>query len=283
MQDKCCVYQENCDGNFKDAVCIHTDKVIDSCRDKDCLENVRVYLTKCGQEIIDRAISVKCSKAEVIWVMSDVEEVPFNRGFYSIDIKYFFKITLQVFTGSCHPEIVEGLATFTKRVILFGSEGNAKIFSSKYREKGFDEQMWKKTNMPYAVVEVVEPIALGAKVMDVRREKNCCCYDECDVSSVPECVCKIFEEELVSGGECKRAYVSLGVFSIVKLERRVQVLVPCYDYCIPDKECVGATSDDNPCELFDRIDFPIDEFYPPEKCSFLNPGDYDPSVKCLCD
>lgn len=31
-----------CDTNFREAVCVHTDKIYDSCRDKDCLENVRV-------------------------------------------------------------------------------------------------------------------------------------------------------------------------------------------------------------------------------------------------
>lgn len=87
---------------------------------------------------------------------TDIEPVPFNRGFYSIDLKYFFKITLSVFTGACRPTEVEGLATFNKRVILFGSEGNAKIFASKYKEDAFDSQLWKKTNMPHAVVEVVD-------------------------------------------------------------------------------------------------------------------------------
>ena len=87
-----------CDTNFREAVCVHTDKIYDSCRDKDCLENVRVYLTSCGQDIVDRAINVKCTKAEVIWVFTDIEAVPFNRGFYSVDLKYFFKVTLAVFT-----------------------------------------------------------------------------------------------------------------------------------------------------------------------------------------
>ena len=119
-------------GSFKEAVCIHTDKVYDSCRDKDCLENIRVYLTADGQCIVDRAINVKCTKAEIIWVFSDIEPVPFNRGFYSVDLKYFFKITLAVFTGVGRPAEVEGLATFDKKVILFGSEGNAKVFASKY-------------------------------------------------------------------------------------------------------------------------------------------------------
>lgn len=87
-----------CDTNFREAVCVHTDKIYDSCMDKDCLENVRVYLTSCGQDIVDRAINVKCTKAEVIWVFTDIEAVPFNRGFYSVDLKYFFKVTLAVLT-----------------------------------------------------------------------------------------------------------------------------------------------------------------------------------------
>lgn len=233
-------------------------------------------MTQCGQEVVDRAINVKCSKAEIIWVFTDIESVPFNRGFYSIDLRYFFRVVLQVFTGVGRPTEVEGLATFNKRVILFGSDGNAKIFSSKYKQNDFDPQLWKKTNMPYAVVEVVEPITLGAKLVDV-RQNNCCCDDDFDLASVPESVCKIFDDALVVGGECKRVFVSLGIFSIIKLERRVQLLIPSYDYCVPRKECVGAT-DDNPCDLFDRIDFPMDEFYPPEKCAFLEDGQIDPSV-----
>lgn len=284
MQDKRGVPHNMRDTDFREAVCIHTDKVFDSCRDKDCLEDTRVFFTQCDQEIIDRAIKIKPSKAEVIWVFTDIENIPFNRGFYSVDLKYFFKVTLQVFTGSANPTTVDGLATFNKRVILFGSEGNAKIFSSKYKQNQFDPQMWKKTNMPYAVVEVVEPISLGAKLVDVHHDKDCCC-DNFDLSSIPESVCRIFDNALVSGGESKRALVSLGVFSIVKLERHVQLLIPSYDYCVPNKECVGAT-DENPCDLFDRIDFPIDEFYPPERCTFLKDGEDDPSVgqkpKCNC-
>ena len=87
---------------------------------------------------------------------SDIEAVPFNRGYYSVDLKYFFRITLAVFTGVGRPCEVEGLATFDKKVILFGSEGNAKIFQSKYKEDAFDAQLWKKTNMPNAIVEVVD-------------------------------------------------------------------------------------------------------------------------------
>ena len=257
----------NCDTNFKEAVCIHTDKVYDSCRDKDCLENIRVYFTSCGQSVIDEAISVKCTKAEIIWVFSDIEAVPFNRGYYSIDLKYFFRIKLAVFTGAGRPTEVEGLASFDKKVILFGSEGNAKIFESRYKEDAFDPQLWKKTNMPHAVVEVVDPITLGAKVVDVKDKKSCCCDDDFDLASIPSSVSRIFDGGLVANGDRKRVFVSIGIFSIIKLERRVQLMIPAYDFCVPNKECVGAT-DDNPCDLFDRITFPVDEFFPPEKCDF---------------
>lgn len=274
MSDKCN------NNSFKEAVCIHTDKVYDSCRDKDCLENIRVYLTAGGQCVVDRAINVKCTKAEIIWVFSDIESVPFNRGYYSVDLKYFFRITLAVFTGLGRPTEVEGLATFDKKVILFGSEGTAKVFASKYKEDAFDPQLWRKTNMPNAVVEVVDPIALGAKIVDV-NDKNCCncCDDEFDLASVPESVCRVFDDSLILGGEQKRVYVSIGIFSIVKLERKVQLLIPAYDFCVPQKECIGAT-DDNPCDLFERISFPVDEFFPPERCELLDDEHNKPTCGC---
>ena len=40
----------NCSGTHpKESVCIDTYRVIDSCRDKDCFENVKVYLTDFGE------------------------------------------------------------------------------------------------------------------------------------------------------------------------------------------------------------------------------------------
>ena len=68
----------------REAVCIHTNKVYDSCKEKDCLEDLRVILTRQDQDIVNRAINVKVKKAEVIWVYTDIEPVPFNRGFFSV-------------------------------------------------------------------------------------------------------------------------------------------------------------------------------------------------------
>lgn len=260
--------------DFREAVCIHTDKIYDQCRDKDCLTDLRVYLMPGGQELVNKAINVKIRKAEIIWVYSDIEPVPFNRGYYSIDLKYFFKITLDVFTGVGKPCKVEGLASFDKKVILFGSEGNAKVFSSSYRGGGIDPQDWQKTNMPRAIIEVVEPIALSSKIVEP-GDKCCCCCEETDLSAVPSDICGIFEDNLVVGESDKRVLVTIGVFSIIKLERSVQLLIPSYDFCVPCKECVTST-DENPCDLFGRIEFPVDEFFPP--AAFDND-----STSCGCE
>ena len=59
-----------------------------------------------------------------------MEPVGFNRGFYTVDVRYFYRITADAFIGAARPIEVCGLAVFDKRAILFGSEGGAKSFSS---------------------------------------------------------------------------------------------------------------------------------------------------------
>lgn len=118
-------------------------------------------------------------------------------------------------------------------------------------------------------MECVDPITLGCKIVE---ECDCTCNcGDCDTASLPEFVCGCFEGDLVTNGQ-KLAFVTIGLFSIVRLERKVQLLIPCYDFCIPDKECIGST-DDNPCKLFRNMKFPTDEFFPPQIFEFpgLNP------------
>ena len=155
MSDKinsCC--NHGCGSGNGGNSCIETSKVYDSCRDKECIENLRVYLTEAGQCLVDRAMNIKCKKSEIIWIYSDVEPVQFNRGYYSVDLRFFFRITLDVFTGLGRPCQVEGVATYDKKVILFGSEGNAKTFRSKYRYDDADVQLWHKNNLPEAHIDV---------------------------------------------------------------------------------------------------------------------------------
>lgn len=268
-----------CPNDLSNGVCVQTDKIYDSCRDKECIENMRVYLTEAGQQILDRAINVKLRKAEIIWVYSDVEPVPFNNGYFTIDLKFFFRVCLDVFCGVGQPTSVEGLATYDKKVILFGSEGNAKVFSSRFKPDEVDTQLWQKTNLPKAQIETVDPIALAARLVDGNECCDCCC-GETDVNSLPESVCRVFDDLIVDCGS-KKVYITLGLFTITRIMRKVQLIIPVIDFCIPDNECIAST-DNNPCELFEKLRFPVDEFFPPERCHFDNLDAAD-KIKCCCD
>ena len=47
--------RNSCFGNpssqSRETICIDTYRVLDSCRDRDCYEDARVYLTEAGQEM----------------------------------------------------------------------------------------------------------------------------------------------------------------------------------------------------------------------------------------
>ncbi len=250
--------------DVKNSVCVHTDKVYDSCKDKDCIEDARVYFSECDRDLIEKAVTIKAKKAEVIWAYPDVEAIPFNCGYYTVDTTFYFKITFEVCIDHRKPMVVEGLAMFDKKVVLFGSEGSAKIFTSQYSPNAtcMSEAGWQKTNLPKAVVEVVDPLILAVNTKEVCENDNSC-TNTCDLSLVPEDICNVFDDRL-TGNMQKQIYVSIGMFSIIKLERTVQLLIPAYDFCIPQKEC-DTTFDSNPCDLFEKIGFPFDEFFPPEK------------------
>ncbi|MDD7671910.1 MAG: hypothetical protein PT965_03210 [Clostridia bacterium] len=246
----------------REAVCIHTRKVYDSCRDKECLQDLRVYLTGTSQTLLDSAINVKPQSAQLLWTYIDVEPISYNRGFYTVDVKYFYRVTCDVFSGVGRPRPICGLATYDKRTVLFGSEGSARIFSSAYAPASQDIQNLERTNLPVAVVEAVDPVALGCKMTDA-----CASTSQEILADIPADICSCFDEDLVIGGEGRRLFVTLGQFSIIKLERDIQLLMPAYDFCMPQKECAG--NPDDPCALFQNFRFPVDEFFPPKASDFV--------------
>ena len=240
--------------SIREAVSIHTTKIIDGCRDKDCIEDLRLYLTPSSQAAIESAVSVRARSATLLSCLIDVEEVTFNRGYYTIDVRYFYKIQGEAQTLMGSPVDITGLAVFDKRVILFGSEGGSKVFTSD----ASGACSHRSTALPTGVVDAVDPIVLSMKIADM-------CGECCDNSlfEIPACIYDEFADGLSFDMSDRRVLVTLGQFSIIRLERDVQLIMPSYDYFMPDKECVGGSEDD-PCALFSRIHFPVDEFYPPD-------------------
>ena len=261
----------------REAVCIHTKKIFDSCRDKDCMEDLRFYPTVNAQAVLANAQTVRGGSAELLYVYTDVEPVTFNRGFYSIDMRFFYRVRLQAYTGLPHYTPADGLCVFDKRAILFGSEGNAKIFTSDTVLEELDVPGRMHTNLPTAVVEAVDPIVLSSRVVDLSVPAINCGIP---LTEVPAFIAQAFDSELVlNGQETARYYVTLGQFTLVRLERDTQLLIPVYDYCVPQTECPSGSQED-PCGLFQNVPFPVNEFFPPNTVEV--PSDYN-ATRCYCE
>ncbi len=165
---------------------------------------------------------------------------------------------------------------FDKRCILFGSEGNAKIFSSDTACDELDVPNRMRTNLPIAVVEAVDPIVLDTKATDCPPTPSCDCGR---LMEIPSFIAQSFSGQLVfDDSASRRFYVTLGQFTLVRLERDTQLLIPVYDYCVPQSECPCDAQED-PCGLFRSVAFPVNEFFPPNTVDA--PNDYN-STRSYC-
>ncbi len=294
---------------FKEAVCIDVQRVFDSCSDRDCIFELPVTLTDDSPIITDDLDIVRTRCAEVEATCISVDSVPFKNGYYAVDITYRFKITAEAFSkGFCKPQngtILCGTALWNKRVILYGSEGNSKVFTSaqhleESRLKPCDSSFSccnANSSMPLATVNVVDPIALDTKFICVPKGMPKPGYCQNEIPPYPPCVpicppfpchecgdCSEHEHSATHSKHCpppcpppcppcpppcpphchykRELVVTLGLFSIIQLSRPVSLLVPAYDYCIPCKDCASSSTSEAPCEVFDRIEFPSEQFFP---------------------
>lgn len=246
---------------FKEAVCVDAMRIYDSCSDKDCLEDIRVFFPASVQPLIDSCANVRIHDIDVITVYIDMQPIPINRGYYSVDLTFYFDVALDIYGGSTlSAECVHGLSIFNKKVILYGSEGNVKVFSSEDNRDELDPQSCYV--LPKASVQVAKPVALSVKVCD----SSLCAYEPCNI--IPDSIAARFGGPINVAPQSSTVYATIGLFTIVQIVRNVQMLIPAYDFCIPEKECV--TSTDNPCELFRKIDFPTEEFFPPKASDISN-------------
>ncbi len=244
--------------DLREALSIHTRKITDSCRDKDCIEDLRVYLTTGSQAILDTAASAKVRCADLLYTYIDVEPVAFDRNHYCIDVTFYYRILADATVGNARPACLYGLAVFSKRAVLCGEESHAHIFTSDTRICEADGLSHYSANKPTAVVEVLDPMVLSSKVREV-----CDCTCETTAVQIPGYIRQMFDDELVLSGDRRRLFVTLGQFSIIRLERSAQLVVPVLDYSLPTKECCDSPGcSEDPCEMFSRIPFPTAQFAP---------------------
>ncbi len=251
-------------GSTHCGICINTDKIYDAIKDKECLEDLRVFVTECGQEAIDRAGSIRAKSVEVLFACLTVNEVAFNKGYYSVSIRYYFKIVFEACIPGGRSVEFCGISVYDKNVILYGGEGSVSIFTSDRFNEGCCDCSnvpgEYKTNLPKVVLEVAPPISLGVKLVDRAYNYGCCC---CECCQLPDNVTGSVGGGLVDNYGTKNLYITLGIFSVIRMERPCAILVDAYDYCVPERDATESVDTTSPCELFKSMSFPTSDFCPP--------------------
>ena len=237
----------------REAVRVHTSRIEDACIDKDCIEDLRVYLTGASQTALEGAVNARARSAELLHVYIDVAPIAYNPGHFTADLSFFYRICGEAMSGVTRPAPLEGLAVFTKRVVLFGGQTQTKVFSSTDNELLPDALY--QTHTPDCVVEAVDPMVLSSRVGEGSEGGGV-------VPEIPQAVRSLFPEEPVLRGG-RQLYVTLGQFSTVRMERDTQLLIPALAFAMPDRSCSDDPgTPDEPCDLFAQVDFPTQAFYP---------------------
>ncbi len=280
--------RNGCGGNpsgRNEMVCIDTERVLDSCRDRDCFENVRVYLTDLGNDILDRTSSVRTKSAEIAWTYIGIDPVQFNRGFYTVTIRFYLKVCCEACVGNGRSQEFEGICVVEKHVVLFGGESAVSVFRSNTNSGdfcGMPEPCTQCSSVPTAVVEAVAPVVLSTRIVETPEECNCCCC--CCQNEVPERILSGLNGTLDfddNGNHGKYLAISFGIFSVVRIVRPAQYLIHATEYNVPDKQCL-ETQDNDPCGVFRTMPFPTGAFNAGNVSSYNRTSERGNNGRCGC-
>ena len=101
-------------GAAKETVCIETNRILDSCRDRDCYENTKVFVTDFGKEIIEHTTAIRVKKAYIKHTNISLDPVQFNRGFYAVNIRFFVKLKFEACVGNGRSQDFDGIAVLDR-------------------------------------------------------------------------------------------------------------------------------------------------------------------------
>ena len=144
--------------NKSEHICIEANRILDSCRDRDCFEDVKVILTDFGSEIIEHTTSVRAKNACISSTYIGIDPVKFNKGFYAVTIKFFIKITFEACLCGGRSQEFEGVAVLEKKVVLFGGESSVSTFKSGAHSSDYckiPEPCCISKNTPTAIVDSI--------------------------------------------------------------------------------------------------------------------------------
>ncbi len=238
--------------------CLVALKIYDSCRKQDCLTEEQIGPARSAQttnigdrylyegEIIEppsNAASVTVERLRVKRIIIvDKEPNPFKSGYWDIDLKYVFEYRL-TFREADGEVIGSVLANniYNKKVTLFGSTNGDMVMSTDLFDSCHEKTM---EAAPFILAEA-KAVSLCAELKFKKHKSECG-----DEGRHPSCVA-----------------VVIGLFSMVKLFRIVDLSVLSKGFCIPEETDDPCPTD--PCEFFNKLDFPVDAFAPPQKKEYF--------------
>lgn len=242
--------------------CIVAFKVYDSARSQDCLTGNDMGPARAAEcktigdeRYNDGDVIVPPSNAAAVTIdrlkikkiiIVDKEPNAFKNGYWDVDLKFVFeyRLTFREADGRVLGSI-RANCIYNKRTTLFGSIGSDLVIATDLFAK--PEGSVTLDADPFIIVEA-KAVALDAEIRYAFRNDRVCGPGE-DLSPEPSSV-----------------NVTIGLFSIIKLIRIVDLTVESRGFCIPEESAVSPT---NPCDFFDSLDFPMDVFAPPQKPEFF--------------
>lgn len=291
LSARSCNFCNNDNNGRNEETCIIAQKIFDQCRIQKCLGSsilgpARAAQSRtpgCNDMLCEGDIIIPpCNAADV--TIRDLEltriEIirkrpnPLQKGCWDVELKYVFDYTLEFrradggFIGD-----IDATNSHHLRVTLFGStEADVTTATDQFRNA-------TSKGGPFVIAEG-KAVALSAEL------RFPCCHS-CGCNSCGSCNSCDCDTRAENGDPALGApiavNVTIGLFTIVKLFRTVNMLVNSLGRCVPER-CTSNATNSDPCEGFENTRFPLDLFSPvatPRSCCGFGPvfGNAD----CDCD
>ena len=120
-----------CDlSGIREAVCVHTDKITDSCLAKDCIEDLHVYLTV-SRSVRSTRRSAQRRGLSRLMRRHQLDPVPYSAGYYTVDITYYYRVIADAVMQAGRPCTITGACRLLQASGSFRRRDDGELFQPR--------------------------------------------------------------------------------------------------------------------------------------------------------